>query len=202
MSTLEFRIDGTPRLLIIAFFTTLPKLIQHSPFINFGKFCQPLLLFQTPRLFMCTVDSGSVKPRQSHKTVCCTCCFFHIAQNCFLITMKHEVAWRGESSKRTSDSSCRSSSSSSSSSSAYFLCSFCWYFHKIVWWFYFNEISNCCFLPASPFNPTSPFIDFGDFCQPTSLLHPPRLLVWPKFASLPVYSALPFYLKLKSIVFL
>ena len=56
---------------------------------------------------MCTVDSGSVKPRQSHKTVCCTCCFFHIAQNCFLITMKHDVAWRGESSKRISDSSCR-----------------------------------------------------------------------------------------------
>ena len=49
---------------------------------------------------MCTVDSGNVKPRQSHKTVCCTCCFFHIAQNCFLITMKHDVAWRGESSKR------------------------------------------------------------------------------------------------------
>ena len=38
------------RLLIIPFFTTLPNLIQHSPFINFGEFCQPPLLFQTPRL--------------------------------------------------------------------------------------------------------------------------------------------------------
>ena len=59
----------------------------------------------------------------------------------------------------------------------YFLCSFCWYFHNIVWWFYFNEISNCCAfvslfeifanlpvyyfgrnLPASPFIPPSPSI--------------------------------------------
>ena len=47
---LEFRIDGTPRLLIILFFATLPNLIQHSPLINFGEFCQPALLFQTPRL--------------------------------------------------------------------------------------------------------------------------------------------------------
>ena len=50
--TLEFRIDGTPRLLVIPFFATLPKLIQHSPFINFGEFCQPPLLFQTPRLLI------------------------------------------------------------------------------------------------------------------------------------------------------
>ena len=50
--TLEFRIDGTPRLLIIPFFATLPNLIQHSPFINFGEFCQPPLLFQTPRLLI------------------------------------------------------------------------------------------------------------------------------------------------------
>ena len=56
---------------------------------------------------MCTVDSGSVKPRQSQKTVCYTCCFFHIAQNCFLITMKHNVMWRWESSNRRSDSSCK-----------------------------------------------------------------------------------------------
>ena len=39
--TLEFRIGGTPRLLIIPFFVTLPNLIQHSAFINFGEFCQP-----------------------------------------------------------------------------------------------------------------------------------------------------------------
>ena len=42
-NTLEFRIDGTPRLLIIPFFATLPNLIQHSRFINFGEFCQPPL---------------------------------------------------------------------------------------------------------------------------------------------------------------
>ena len=47
--TLEFRIDGTTRLLIIPFFATLPNLIQHSPFINFGEFCQPP---QTPRLLI------------------------------------------------------------------------------------------------------------------------------------------------------
>ena len=45
----------------------------------------------------------------------------------------------------------------------YFLCSFCLYFRKIVWWFYFNEVSNCC------------------FCQP------PRLLALEIFANLPVY---------------
>ena len=46
--TLEFRIDETPRLLIIPFFATLPDLIQHSTFINFGELCQPPLLFQVP----------------------------------------------------------------------------------------------------------------------------------------------------------
>ena len=50
--TLEFWIDGTPRLLTILVFGTLPNLIQHSPSINFGEFCQPLLLFQTPRLLI------------------------------------------------------------------------------------------------------------------------------------------------------
>ena len=54
----------------------------------------------------------------------------------------------------------------------YFLCSFCWYFHKIVWWFYFNEISNCCVFANLPYIPTSPFINFGDFCKAPSLLHP------------------------------
>ena len=51
-TTLEFQIDGTPRLLIILFFATLPNLIQHSMFINFGEFCQPPLLFGTPCLLM------------------------------------------------------------------------------------------------------------------------------------------------------
>ena len=31
-----------------SFFATLSNLIQHSKFINFGEFCQPPLLFQTP----------------------------------------------------------------------------------------------------------------------------------------------------------
>ena len=112
-------------------------------------------LFSTPRLlilenfaslpvywFMCTVDSNSMKPRQSRKTICCTCCFIHIAQNCFLITMKHDVVWRGETSKRTRDSLCRYKLP------LYFLYSFCWYFQKIVWWFYVNEIPNCCFFAS------------------------------------------------------
>ena len=50
--TLEFRVEGTPRLLIIPFFATLPNLIQHSPFINFGEFYQPPFLFQTHRLLI------------------------------------------------------------------------------------------------------------------------------------------------------
>ena len=49
--TLEFRIVGTPHL-IIPFFATLPNLIQHSQFINFGEFCQYPLLFQIPRLLI------------------------------------------------------------------------------------------------------------------------------------------------------
>ena len=50
--TVEFRIDGTPRLLIIPFFPTLPNLIEHSPFVSFGEFCQPPLLFKTLRLLI------------------------------------------------------------------------------------------------------------------------------------------------------
>ena len=76
------------------------------------------------------------------------------------------------------------------------------YFHTMVWWFYFNEISNCCFFPGSLFIPTALFTNFGDFCQPPRLLHPPPLLFWPKFTSLPVNSAFPFYLKLESKHFL
>ena len=52
VNTVKFRIDGTPRLLIIPFFATLPNIIQHSPFINFEELCQPPLLFQTPRLLI------------------------------------------------------------------------------------------------------------------------------------------------------
>ena len=40
-TTLEFRWHGTPRLLIIPFFTTLPNLIQHSLLLileNFASF--------------------------------------------------------------------------------------------------------------------------------------------------------------------
>ena len=44
--------DGTPSLLIIPFLATFSNPIQHSPFINFGEFYQPLLLFQTPRLLI------------------------------------------------------------------------------------------------------------------------------------------------------
>ena len=32
--------------------STLSNLIQHSPLISFGDFCQPLLLFQTSRLLI------------------------------------------------------------------------------------------------------------------------------------------------------
>ena len=52
VSPLDFRIDGTSRLLIIPFFATLPNLIQHSLFIYFGEICQPPLLFETSRLLI------------------------------------------------------------------------------------------------------------------------------------------------------
>ena len=64
----------------------------------------------------------------------------------------------------------------------YFLCSFCWHFHKIVWWFHFKEISNCCvfpnhpvyslwrFLPISQFIAPSPFIILAEICQSPRLL--------------------------------
>ena len=40
----------------------------------------------------------------------------------------------------------------------YFLCFFCWYFHKIVWWFYLNEICNCCVIASLPVYSASPSI--------------------------------------------
>ena len=93
----------------------------------------------------------------------------------------------------------------------YFLCSFCWCFHKIVWWFYFNEISNCCvfailpvcsnlpvyylwrFLPISRFIVPSPFIISAEICQRPRLFQPPRLLTLEIFANVPVYCTLPVY---------
>ena len=69
----------------------------------------------------------------------------------------------------------------------YSLCSFCWYFHKIVYDFISMKFLIAVFLPASPFILTSPFINFGDFCQPLRLLHPPRLLFWTKFVSMGVW---------------
>ena len=118
---------------------------------------------------MCTVDSGSMKPRQSHKTVCCTCCFFHIAQNCFLIAMKHDVL---EEENRAKEQVILHVDKLP----LYFFCSFCWYFHKIVWWFYFNKISNCCVFGQSP-----------------RLFQPSRLLSLEVFANLPVDCAVPVY---------
>ena len=57
--------------------------------------------------------------------------------------MKHNIACRGKSSKRTSDSNV-------GKLPLYFKCSFCWYFHKIIWWFYFNEISNSSIFASLP----------------------------------------------------
>ena len=128
---------------------------------------------------MCTVDSSSVKPRKSHKTVWCTCFFY-----------KHDVYKHNTSTGLEVIPHVNKVPS-------YFLWSFYWYFHKIVWWFIWMKFLIAVLV--SPFIPTPlPFINFGDFCQPTRLLHPPRLLFWPKFSSLPVYSAFPFYLKLES----
>ena len=90
---------------------------------------------------MCNVDSGSVKPRQSHRTVWCTC---------FFVSMTFINIYRlrfGDFLSIHVDKL------------PLYLCSFCWYFHKIAWWFYFNEISNCCFCqPPRLFQPHLPFI--------------------------------------------
>ena len=178
LCTLEFRIDRTPRLLIIPFFATLPNLIQHSLLINFGEFCQPPFLFHTPRL-LSHVQSTAVAWSLGKAT-----------KLMYMFFYKHDVydeAWR---SVKRIDQKNR------------------WFFMQInylcISFVLFANISIRSFddfismkfliavsLPASSFIPTSPFINFGDFCQP------PRLLFWPKFASLSVYFALPFYLKLE-----
>ena len=79
------------------------------------------------------------------------------------VFLLHDVAWRGESRKEQVILHV-------DKLPLYFLCSFCLHFYKIVWWFYFNEISNCCVfatlpvyyfdqnLPASPLILPSPSI--------------------------------------------
>ena len=70
---------------------------------------------------------------------------------------------------------------------------------KIVWWFYFIEISICCFCQPLHLLTLDIFANFGYFCQHfCHLLHPPNLLFWPKSASLFVYSVVPYYSKLES----
>ena len=136
--TLEFRIGGTPRLFIIMFFATLPTLFSTPRLLISENF--PSLSFYS-RLpvywFMCTVESGSVKPRQSYKTVRCTFFYKHGVY-------KHIQAevWTGSGLEVILHVD---------KLPLYFLCSFCWYFHKIVWWFYFNEISDCCVFASLPF---------------------------------------------------
>ena len=103
---------STPRLLILENFTSLP-------------FYSRLPVYQ----FMCTIDSGTVNPRQSHKTIWCTC---------FFISMTFISIYR----LRFGDFSCKFQVILHVDKLPfYFLCSFCWYFHRIVWWFYFNENS-------------------------------------------------------------
>ena len=128
---------------------------------------------------MCTIDSGSVKPRKSHRTFWCLCVLY-----------KHDVYKHNTSSGLEVILHVNKVPS-------YFLWSFYWYFHKIIWLFIWMKFLIAVL--ASPFIPTPlPFINSGDFCQPPRLLHPTRLLFWPKFSSFPFYSAFPFYLKLES----
>ena len=57
-----------------SFFTTLPNLIQHPRWLILENLASVLFYSRLPvHEFMCTVKSGSMKPRQSHKTVWCTC---------------------------------------------------------------------------------------------------------------------------------
>ena len=103
---------------------------------------------------MCTVDSDSVKPRQSHKTVWCTC--FSYKYDVY----KHIQAqvWK------------------------WFFMSINYLFISYVlsvdiFTRSFDDFISMKFLiavffPASPFVPISLFIIFGDFCQPPCLLHP------------------------------
>ena len=79
IDTLEFQIDGTPRLLIILFFVTLPNLIQHSPFISFGDFCQPPILFQTSRLLIHVHSRQQQREAQAKPQNCLMYMFFYIS---------------------------------------------------------------------------------------------------------------------------
>ena len=166
---------------------------------------------------MCTVDSGSMKPRQSHKTVWCRrypplylliintvdgrqlrCLIItqyslsnlEVSLSClFLFFVFVNEAWR--SVKRRIEQK----------NKWFFMYINClcipYVFFVDIFTRSFDDFVSMKFLIAV-FLPASPFINFADFCQPPRLLHPPCLLFWPKFASLPVYSALPFYLKLES----
>ena len=129
---------------------------------------------------MCAVDSGSVKPRQSHKTVSCTCCFFHIAKNCFLITMKHDVAWRGESSNKwffmLINYLCISY--------VLFVDIFTWSFDHFIWMKFLFAV----FLPTSPFITLEIFAKLPVYCTlhvyyfgrnlPASLFIPLSPSIW------------------------
>ena len=83
---------------------------------------------------MCTVDSSSVKPRKSHKTVWCTCFFY-----------KHDVYKHNTSTGLEVIPHVNKVPS-------YFLWSFYWYFHKIVWWFIWMKFLIAVLV--SPFIPT------------------------------------------------
>ena len=87
-----------------------------SPLINDSVFCHPtqpysaLYLYQFWRILPASpfiLEFPFINSCAYLTAVAWSHCFFYIAQNCFLITMKHDVAWSGESSKRTRDSSCR-----------------------------------------------------------------------------------------------
>ena len=77
--SLYFRVSNrrTTDLLIIPFFATLPNLIQHSPFNNFGEFCQPPLLFQTPRLLIYVHSRQRYREAQTKPQNCLMYMFFY-----------------------------------------------------------------------------------------------------------------------------
>ena len=100
--TVEVRIDGTTCLLPAVFYH-LPNLIQHSPFINFGEFCQSSLLFQTPHLLI-LVDSrhgqreAQAKPPQN----CLMYMFFYKHDVCKHIQRYKHIQQKKQESTTTS----------------------------------------------------------------------------------------------------